>query len=417
MEKSKYNLEVQYENGLIIYNTLSGAVIRLDSVHSKIYNNPLTWSLYADFVSNMKRGNFIVPDGIDEFELILNTSKLSRKESKTGVYTIAPTLECNFRCPYCFEPSHQKNRMTDERAIAVSDYIKRDIESNNYEGVEVTWYGGEPLLALPIIESISLRIMNLVDNYIAGIITNGYYLNKEVSQKLKQLSITYAQITIDGPPEIHNKRRCLPSGKDTFYKILNNIVEACNNIDIVIRVNVDKGNVAAIDRIIDILDKFDLRNRISVYLAPVENINGAYSNLDLCMENVSFSEFEAEFAKRHCAKGYIRPHLPGFNPSICGAVCNWSTVIDPKGDLYKCWNEIDIPMRSYGSIYSDKSNDNLSAWLNYSPEEFNDCKECVFLPLCMGGCPYERIHSSKNHCMSIKENYKSMLELLAKQHS
>lgn len=56
---------------------------------------------------------------------------------------------------------------------------------------------------------------------------------------------------------------------------------------------------------------------------------------------------------------------------------------------------------------------NSSVWSNYSLDNFADCLECIFLPLCMGGCPYERLQGKKNNCISIKENCESMLELLA----
>lgn len=412
MKKSKYNIEHLYKNSLIMYNTLSGSVIRLDAPHSRMYNNPNAWSTDENFILNMKRGNFIVPDEVDELNLILNTSNNSRKKSNIGAYTIAPTLECNFRCPYCFEPSHKRNIMTDETANAVVEYIKKDIDDNNYEGVEITWYGGEPLLALPVIETISMAVMNFTKKYAANIVTNGFYLNRETSERLKQLNVKSAQITIDGPPEVHNKRRRLPSGEDTFYKILNNIIEANDLIDIIIRINVDKSNIAEIDRLIDIFDSYNLRNRISVYLAAVENINGTYSSPELCMENISFSELEVKFAREHNGKGYFRPFLPGFNPSICGAVCDWAKVFDSKGNLYKCWNEIGNLTKSYDSIFSTEKR-NSSVWSNYSLDNFADCLECIFLPLCMGGCPYERLQGKKNNCISIKENCESMLELLA----
>lgn len=70
--------------------------------------------------------------------------------------------------------------------------------------------------------------------------------------KLVDFSVRSVQITLDGPPEIHNKRRRMPNGEDTFYKIVNNIVEACNIIPIVIRINVDKTNIKFVNKIIDV---------------------------------------------------------------------------------------------------------------------------------------------------------------------
>ena len=101
---------------------------------------------------------------------------------------------------------------------------------------------------------------------------------------LKEQNVTHAQVTVDGPPDIHNKRRCLPDGSDTFFKILKNISEASDFIRISIRVNIDKTNLTRADEILEYLDQFGMQRKVSLYLAAVDDINGC-CNKECLMEH------------------------------------------------------------------------------------------------------------------------------------
>lgn len=63
--------------------------------------------------------------------------------------------------------------------------------------------------------------------------------SRGVAEDLKLLDIKSVQITIDGPPEIHNKRRKVINGEDSFDVILRNIRNIYDLLDITIRINVD----------------------------------------------------------------------------------------------------------------------------------------------------------------------------------
>ena len=55
--------------------------------------------------------------------------------------------------------------------------------------------------------------------YQANIITNGYLLNKEIVKELEDIHVKHIQVTIDGPKDIHDKRRFLKGKQGTFDKI------------------------------------------------------------------------------------------------------------------------------------------------------------------------------------------------------
>ena len=89
--------------------------------------------------------------------------------------------------------------MTQDVQDAVIQFIKQKIGTSKSLGV--TWYGGEPTLALDVIEYISANLIEYcIDNgldYSAGIITNGYLLTRETVSLLNKFKVQFYQITLD----------------------------------------------------------------------------------------------------------------------------------------------------------------------------------------------------------------------------
>ena len=74
--------------------------------------------------------------------------------------TICPTMGCNFDCPYCFE-GHRPGVMSAEVQDDVVALAGRMLEASEARALLVTWFGGEPLLAPGVIESLSGRLSDL----------------------------------------------------------------------------------------------------------------------------------------------------------------------------------------------------------------------------------------------------------------
>lgn len=106
--------------------------------------------------------------------------------------TIMPTEQCNFRCKYCYE-KFEKGRMSEEISTGVIKYLKKNLSS--YSGLDISWFGGEPLLAVDIIEKMSKEICQLCKKlkkpYLAGMTTNGYYLTPEILERLLKYTLLY----------------------------------------------------------------------------------------------------------------------------------------------------------------------------------------------------------------------------------
>ncbi|MCR5722271.1 MAG: SPASM domain-containing protein [Lachnospiraceae bacterium] len=101
--------------------------------------------------------------------------------------------------------------------------------------------------------------------------------------------------------------------------------------------------------------------------------------------------------------------------SFCHSNKEYSFVIDPNGLLYRCWDVIGIEEYAIGDLsYEGQITVEGLKWLCDSLDD--KCKECSLLPLCMGGCPFEKRIKGENICAGIKESTLSNLKIAFKQY-
>jgi len=79
------------------------------------------------------------------------------------------------------------------------------------------------------------------------------------------------QVTLDGPPEVHDRRRPLANGRGTFNQILENLIVLgglAPQVHVALRVNFDKTNFMYVPQLLDILPQA-LTHRVTVYFRHV----------------------------------------------------------------------------------------------------------------------------------------------------
>lgn len=115
--------------------------------------------------------------------------------------------------------------------------------------MEICWFGGEPLLAMDVIENISKEVINICKKlkklYNASITTNGFLLTPKNIEILLKNRVTNFTVTLDGLSECHDTLRVLKSGNPTHSVILKNLLYIKNNIlksnlRIFVRTNITK---------------------------------------------------------------------------------------------------------------------------------------------------------------------------------
>lgn len=81
-----------------------------------------------------------------------------------------------------------------------------------------------------------------------------------------------------------------------------------------------------------------------------------------CFSDKEFSEEEFNFYIEALKRGFNLINIPGQNLGICGAISLNNYVIDPLGDLYKCWNEIGRKEKAVGNVVEGPCI--IMLWLN-----------------------------------------------------
>lgn len=424
MKKSKYNKIIKLENGkTIAFNSLTCALAEVDEEFLNVLENIENIDTdnisgkMKELVDDMSEGNFITQNETDELKLI-KYRNYSGKFSNHGLgLVIAPTLACNFACPYCYETP--KPGMISKE---VQDSLIKMIEENakRKKNINITWYGGEPLLAKNIIAEFSKRAIEITEregvHYSSYIVTNGYLIDDEVIQIFKDSRIGGAQITIDGPPSIHNQRRILKNSSDeTFDKIVGNIKKLIDGgiTNVAIRINIDKTNVNYVEELLNILEENDLKDA-TISLGHVSAYTEACSSIESnCLTVEEYAKEDRKYQKilfergHKVAGGY--PYYPSIKANYCCADNTGAYVIDPEGYMYKCWNDVGNTDRAVGKV-NEKINEKMHAlnmeYIMWSPFENEKCVECELLPICMGGCPYNGLLNNDPKC----EKWKFSLE-------
>ena len=211
-------------------------------------------------------------DDIDETCNLRYANMVNRYNSKLLRVTILPTMNCNFKCWYCYE-QHKPSMMSDEDAKAIVKFVKEEVKEKNIKEIMLDWFGGEPLLRFnQTVYPISKDIVNWCkENDIAlihAITTNGSLITEDMAVKMREIGMSQFQITLDGGREQHNKTKFSPAMKDSYSVIVNNIHTLCRILEkpyIELRINYTKENI---DSAFTILDDFDASIRRFITVSP-----------------------------------------------------------------------------------------------------------------------------------------------------
>lgn len=413
---SQYNVLFTRNDVHYIWNTFSGALIKLDQeaqAYIAAFNGEKDDSSYF---STLYSNGCIVKTTLDELGKVLYDEKAITFNNYPNrlFFTIAPGLSCNYNCIYCFENKRSSfDRMTDETQEALVRYINRQIERNpKLERISITWFGGEPLLYTDIIYSLSLRIMeccreNGIDYY-SGMITNGRYLTKENVQVLSQCKLGHIQVSIDGMADYYEKMK--GASKQDFYAVVNNLIYACEYLPLAVRINTGADMAEAIRLTDYLLSDCGLDGKIKIYIAHTRDYDEQKSARIEQQQHKLFLENERQYMSMFGKQGKYKKtsfeyRVPKRRGTTCLSVCQSNACIGPNGEIYQCEHHFGIQDAIIGNIYEGKFyQDNNSKYLEF--QHYKKCLSCSFFPVCLGGCLDDKVNSRN---MIDCQNYRKRL--------
>ncbi len=423
---SRYNRLFESEKyGHLIYNSLTNSFAELNPETyreiEKIRDNP------RDYDYSNKPGLFLqllqakIMVGAEEEKDLINVRRLHfnyQQYSTDNLYlTVAPTTNCNFKCPYCYEQIEKGQNMSLEIEEALLTFIQR---FQPLSRLNIFWYGGEPLLKFDTITRITEKILDWDLSYHASMVTNGYLLNDHVISELDNLKIKLIQVKIDGNEDTHNSRRRLKNGKGSYHQILENLDRLMDSWDgfLQVRVNVDGSNTEEfVDVYQQINDRYNNNNKIKVYPGIIDDINETNPEVS-CQIN---REEEIKFYLQLYQQYGIRVHkfYPQQENVGCIASARNAFLIGPVGEVYKCWDDVGDEEKIIGNIENRKSwNNRLLSRYIIGADLYEDerCQDCFYLPVCDGGCSKKRVVNryegkKQDHCLVFKDHLEEMLEI------
>lgn len=392
-----------------LWNTRTGSVIKVETrLYNALKDGDFSDDLVISNLDSLVKQGFLVDSNLSEFNLVLTKKNRSCFNcSNEFTITIAPTLMCNFKCVYCFEPqvAYETRIMDSDVQNQIITFTNHILTKNKYKRIKLVWFGGEPLLAFEeVIKPLSERIKSLCQeknvSFTSSIITNGYYLKSSTSETLlEQCNISNFQITFDGTEQEYCKKK--HTNKEAYNLVKNNTLDLAkliksknSNSHIDIRLNVDKNNYKSICSFVEEMRK-DSRfepKTVSFYLGrllpPTDLNNSDYLKLD------EFETLQSEFNNKICENKmfFYKPKVCWCTHQTENAIC-----IGPQGELYHCEHDFGDKEKITGNLFYSYYSDYEMNYL--TPVIEKKCKECVLFPVCLGGCAAERIKHGTSQCV------------------
>ncbi len=394
MRTSKYNYVIFTSQYSYWYNGLEHTFFRLESSLGKKVEQLLdTPEALRDmtkvFYENLVQKGFLIEDGKDEIEVIRKRNE-AMVNSKDYFLIVLPTLNCNYRCPYCIQ-DHIPSTMRPDVKEKVKKHIAYMVKDEKITSLRLEWFGGEPFMYLnQTVNEIGLFAMNTCKEY--GIpfshsaTTNGYFLDEKALPTLKELSLNTFQITFDGPRSIHNKVKFQKGCASTFDRVLQNIEGILSYIPeakIILRINyvsetLDPKIVSEFNEIIS----ENNRSRVTIMPKKVWQAIPDKHNFEKYITLLDLFE----------AAGYNTQRVPFvYNFVPCYVNQKYYNCINFSGDVVKCTAcDVLYSPDVHGTIAPSGAIEWTDGYdQQYLKKGFENpkCIECKHLPICMGLCP------------------------------
>lgn len=432
---SRYNLRIPVEGGELLYNSASGAVIRLSGPDATCLASDLAGPrivvpegvLPEMLYRQLTTGQFVVEPGIDEVGRIRARFWQARRETPM-VITVTTTQDCNLGCYYCYE-ERSSDRLGGHDIASLVALAAKLLEESGKQALHVDWYGGEPLLNVAFLEPASAAIqafcLDRGVRYTASVISNGTCWPDDSAAFVGRHKIRQVQITFDGLRDHHDRRRRYRSGRapsaeaSSFDAAAGLVDRLADRVLVDVRLNIDHGNAAdAVPFVRFARDRGWFRKPFPVRLQPARIAAYTERSGFVRRRELSIEEFDRiRAAIRAEAGAGVRveeSEAPGGFPhpktSVCAALAMSSVVIGADGRQYRCGLQVGDRHRAVGGLRpqvaiplplldaeqpAERSGD-AAWWAEFDPTALPTCSRCSFLPVCWAGCPKKHLDGDEH---------------------
>lgn len=404
----------------LLTSLISRTVIRLPSPLRRLLPQPgeqihKADQIPFDLLRQLVESLIIIPSGTDEQDLVRRLHKRARANADTLNLTIAPTLDCNMTCHYCFQ-KRSAQTLGHSGQQRVLEYTADNIDK--FRALHVQWFGGEPLLALKEIIDTTTRLRAISSRagrpFSADVTTNGALLDEQNVTKLAEIGVTSAQITFEGAKKYHEKIRRPSDGQSGSYeKLLKNLKSATRRMNITVRIHVTMTAAESIELLLEELATSGLGPGVKkIYFAPLfsysQNGRQFKESDSLFLTSQRYAAIEAKLLARCSELGLPTPDPLSASYEVCVALREGALMFGPKGEMHRCYLEI-----GDDTLSSPTEEQRHQKWDDYDFTRSTDCMRCSFMPICLGGCPKQEMEGAARNliCTPLRYNFDERIRL------
>jgi uncharacterized protein len=305
------------------------------------------------------------------------------------------TNACNLRCDYCHVHKNSEH-MADDTSKRAVDALIRSAVSYRYNGIHLTYAGGEATLRFPQVIVTHDYALQQCQKFglslSSSMLSNGVALPVRYIQQLKQRQISL-MISLDGIGAQHDQQRPFVNGQGSFTFVDRTIIRLLEyGLTPYINVTVTQRNLAELPSLLAYLLRHDLPFGLNYYRD------------NDCSTHVSDLQFDNEqmITGMRAAFAYIEEHLPprsllsglidkartwAPHRYACGVGRNY-LAIDQHGGVAKCQVDITATVTTINAENPLRViRENRQGVTAVAVEEKAGCRDCDWRYWCSGGCP------------------------------
>ncbi|MDZ7743785.1 MAG: SPASM domain-containing protein [Bacteroidota bacterium] len=345
----------------------------------------------------------------DQEVLRVFRKSLKQPYVKTAFFLL--TDKCNFACKYCYLEKEVEKRgkvpghMSEETARQAVEFFARLTRLDSarfHEEKQIIFYGGEPLMNFAVLETILAEIKKLqhkqllTKNLKLNMISNGSLITAGIARKMKESGIGLS-ISIDGDETATNSSRCYASGKPVYEDIRKGM-DICKqeNFPFGLSVTLTESSLNNTEKTSNII--FDT-GAVSLGLNPILQTSDdielpadyAERAADFIIESYQKYRKQGISEDRMMRKAHAFKHSTVY-PFDCHAAGGNQIIVTPEGKVGICQGLMYAGKYDVTDVYDDSfvptQNEIYLEWSKRSPLNMDECKDCLALGICGGGCPF-----------------------------
>ena len=378
---------------VLLFSTKTGALVLLPEEDFTALQNGDTENEYIEPLTDM---GFLVQDLEEEHREVAQYMEDINRHNPNLTLALILGMECNFGCSYCFEGKQKgKKVMDDETADQLISFIKERFKPGKKKLI-LQIYGGEPLLYTKRIIYLAKRLKPFIEErgaeFVFDLISNGSLLTEQVVDELNTWGLDGVKVTIDGPPENHNRFRPFKSGAESFDVIAGNLKKVCGKTNIRLGGNYTSATYRNFATVLDLLSQEgitpDKIERVSFNI--VMQVQDKITSNEFVGGCATINEPWLRDAALHVRKEVLQRGYPigELGPEPCAVEMDDAFTIHYDGSLYKCVCWVGHEQYKIGDIWQGVTENFQESHHLFHWQREEKCQKCKYLPLCFGGCRY-----------------------------